>query len=652
MGFKYKLLFGVALIVAIPLGVVGYFSSEKAVKMIRKNVEIQSERTAVALAKSVELVLAEQERIIKGLAENFRSFGGMDIRFYGGGGIDELTSKRLNAKIYNTLQGLGVNYESIYLSDTNGILFAGSMQSGETPFYGEDISDTHFFETVAETRESAAGVVSASSVTSMPVVLFCAPILDQRNNFAGVVGMTFKLDPLIQLVADTRSGNTGYAFMANNEGIIIAHPEKEHILQLNINQIEGMKKIAASMLSGKTGIGQYEFQGHKKVAGFAPVAGTGWSIGVAQNSDELMILGRSIRKFNTTVALLFVVFALLAAILFIRSIFKPIERAVNWINRGTREVSAVAQQVSSGSFVVAESAERQTKTLGETVQMLSGIMVTVSQNTENTRKAETFIQKNKQVVQEASLIMEALKSSMEAIETSEKKTAKIVNSIDSIAFQTNLLALNAAVEAARAGEAGKGFSVVAKHVRELAMQATDSARSSANLIQETTASVQGGAQLAKTAQEIFSKVEDHTNRFETLIEDISKASARQAISIEQINQSVFELEKITRQYAAFAGESATASLQMHQEVDSMSGAAEELTTIIGSVDDNNPPEKSTHGYAISNILSMIDKFAKRKKRSSMKVSKRLYSAKRDVNATLAQKPHSKAEEGIPFESAA
>ncbi len=54
---------------------------------------------------------------------------------------------------------------------------------------------------------------------------------------------------------------------------------------------------------------------------------------------------------------------------------------------------------------------------------------------------------------------------MEAIKASSDDIAKIIKTIDEIAFQTNILALNAAAEAARAGDAGLGFAVVAEKVR-------------------------------------------------------------------------------------------------------------------------------------------------------------------------------------------
>ncbi|MDX9786502.1 MAG: methyl-accepting chemotaxis protein [Desulfobacterales bacterium] len=612
-GFKFKLYLGVVLIVSLPLSVVGYFSCEKAVKLIRQNTEIQSMRTSSALAQSVDLVLAEQGRIVRGLAENFRSFGGMDIRFYGGAGIDEVTSKRVNTKIHNMLQELGGNYESIYIGDKNGLLFAGSLENGETPFYGVDISSTQFFPAAKESGAPVSSAVFASNITSKPVMVFCAPILDQKERFAGVIGMTFKLDSLAALVAGTKSGETGYAFMVNAEGTVLAHPQTDYILQLNIKEIEGMADISKAILSGHTGVGQYEFKGTKKVAGYASVANIAWSIAVTQDLDELMILAGSIRKFNALIGSAFVVLALMGALVFIRNLCMPIEKAVNHIHAGTHHVSDAARQVFSGSSTVASAAAQQTTTLDEALSKLDEVFETVKENDANARRAEALVTLSKNVVHEAFATMEALKLSMEAIEYSEKETAKIVHVIDGIAFQTNLLALNASVEAARAGESGRGFAVVAKHVRDLAQQAAGAAKTSACLIQETTMKVQSGAELAKNAQDAFSNVADHTIRFGEVIIEISNASSRQTMAIAQINQSIANLEGITRKYAGFAEESASATEQMHQEAELMVGVAEELSGIIGNSDTVGIKRKVAGRRGFRNVFRFLRNPARQNK---------------------------------------
>src|SRR5208283_4326255 len=102
--------------------------------------------------------------------------------------------------------------------------------------------------------------------------------------------------------------------------------------------------------------------------------------------------------------------------------------------------------------------------------------------------------------------MNRMSSAISKIKTSSDSTAKIVKTIDEIAFQTNLLALNAAVEAARAGDAGAGFAVVADEVRNLAMRAAEAAKSTTNLIEGTIKKIKEGTEQVNKAGDAFQLV--------------------------------------------------------------------------------------------------------------------------------------------------
>jgi methyl-accepting chemotaxis protein len=171
--------------------------------------------------------------------------------------------------------------------------------------------------------------------------------------------------------------------------------------------------------------------------------------------------------------------------------------------------------------------------------------------------------------------MERLTSAMDRIKSSADATAKIVKTIDEIAFQTNLLALNAAVEAARAGDAGKGFAVVADEVRNLAMRSAEAAKNTSALIEEAVQNAAGGVAITGEVVSNLQEIATSVTKVTDVMNEIAAASEQQTLGIAQVNGAVERMNGVTQATAASAEESASAAQEL-------SSQAERMKEMVGS----------------------------------------------------------------------
>jgi methyl-accepting chemotaxis protein len=214
--------------------------------------------------------------------------------------------------------------------------------------------------------------------------------------------------------------------------------------------------------------------------------------------------------------------------------------------------------------------------------------------------------------------MKRMTEAIDKIKASASETAKIIKTIDEIAFQTNLLALNAAVEAARAGEAGKGFAVVAEEVRNLARRSAEAAKTTADLIEGSQRNADAGVGVTAEVAKNLAGIKENAGKVATLIAEIAAASKEQSQGIDQVNTAVSEMDKVVQQNAANAEESASAS-------EELSGQAEELTSMVGEL--TSIVTGTTNANASSQRLGAV------------KVQVAAHSSPK---ATIAQKPERKA----------
>ena len=281
----------------------------------------------------------------------------------------------------------------------------------------------------------------------------------------------------------------------------------------------------------------------------------------------------------------------------VRSITGPLRAIVDSLTSGADQTSSAAGHVSTSSQTLAEGASEQAAALEETSASLEEIASMTKRNGESAGQAKGLSAQTRAAADAGSADMEVMKLAMDAIHHSASNIAKIVKSIDEIAFQTNILALNAAVEAARAGEAGAGFAVVAEEVRALAQRSAQAAQETAAKIEDSVRKSEHGVTISARVARHFAEIVGKARQVDTLVAEIATASAEQTQGVEQVNTAVSQMDKVTQSNAAGAEESAAAAEQLNAQAAELEGLVGQLLAVVEGHREHLPPRRGVQPAA-------------------------------------------------------
>lgn len=298
---------------------------------------------------------------------------------------------------------------------------------------------------------------------------------------------------------------------------------------------------------------------------------------VQQSTDATM---RWVRVVVTVISVIGVVLVILFAVLITRGLTQSLRSVILSLTEGARQVRQASSQVAASSQAMAEGATEQASSLEETSASLEEMSSMTHQNADNARQANSASSEALQTAERGKQIIEQMTISMGKIKSSSDETAKIIKTIDEIAFQTNLLALNAAVEAARAGEAGKGFAVVAEEVRRLAQRSAEAAKTTAQLIEEAQKHAEEGVAVSNEVNTVLTQIAQKIEKVATLINEVSAATTEQAQGIEQINLAVSQMNQVVQSNAANSEEAAAASEELSAQAEELMRIVEVLRAIV------------------------------------------------------------------------
>ncbi len=179
-----------------------------------------------------------------------------------------------------------------------------------------------------ETLSSNKGVVSDIIVnreTGKTIVVITEPI-KSNGQTKGILIATILFESLKEIVDSIQIGNEGYGYMIDHTGLLICHPNPDHVNKTNLyDNSPELDAILDKMTAGETGDGYYTFNGVYKYVAFAPV--NGWTLASTANYSDYMAAALRIRNSSLTIAISVLVVALALAYLFTKlGLVKPIKK--------------------------------------------------------------------------------------------------------------------------------------------------------------------------------------------------------------------------------------------------------------------------------------------------------------------------------------
>ncbi len=492
-------------------------------------------------------------------------------------------------------------------------------------------------------QEALKGNVNMSQVLrsktdGSPILIIASPVVD-KDRVIGVFYVLISIQNFNSKFIDRiKIGKTGYAFMVDREGLTIAHPNKDDIMNRRITEFD----FGGDMLAAPDGIFYYHSNDVEKVAVLQTFEDMGWKIVITTDVDEIYAAVNKLGQLSLILVTSVVVIAAIIIFLVANSVAKPINMVVeglrdaaegegdltkrlqvesrdevgelascfntfvekvqtiisdihsnvSTLNSSAASLSGLSENLSAGS----EDSSQRSNTVAAAAKEMNANMNSVAAACEQasanvnvvasaTEKMNTTVSeiagntgKARKVTEDAVEKTSSAFQRMEALGSAAQGISKVTETITAISEQTNLLALNATIEAARAGEAGKGFAVVANEIKELARQTAEATLE----IRQRIDAIQSSTSITLTEMEQINTVINDVN---TIVSTIASAVEEQAASTDEIASNVAQAAQGIAEVNENVSQSSLVAGEISAEIAEVSQVAGTISRDSGKVND-------------------------------------------------------------------
>ncbi len=617
----HKFLFSILTVIIVGMGGLTFFSYTMAKDALRETVEKEVTNIVHSTVKSMSLWVNDRRLDVNNWSKQKVYQSAVQDSFLG------KTARKGATAEMTRIKEEYVYYSDLILLDKDGNVVAGSNQE---MIDAEKLNDRDYF------KEAVSGSLFVSQVvednkTGRPVFAIAAPVINNET-VEGVLCGFVDMDYFNSIfVGNVKLGKTGYAFMFNLDGVVVAHPDPKQILKTNMSSLE----FGQQMLSKRNGAHQYTYKGLEKFAYLSQDESLGWTLAVGIGIDELNAPAVKIKNINTILALIIMAITGLVVFVVARKVVVPITRAaqlaeairlgdlserldtnlndevgllsqaLNAMADGLEQKARLAGAIADGDLTVDVQLASEKDQLGRALQTMAGVLNDVIQQvmvaTENVASGSQALAASSQEMSQGATEQSA--SAEEASSSIEQMTANIRQNTDN-AMQTEKIAIKSAQEAEQGGRAVAETVTAMKEIankiviiEEIARQtnllalnaAIEAARAGEHgkgfavvaaevrKLAERSQSAAGeinnlsvsSVEVAESAGKMLDSIVPGIQKTSELVQEIAAASREQDAGAEQINSSIQQLDKVIQQNAAATEEMASTSEELTSQSDQL-----------------------------------------------------------------------------------
>lgn len=374
------------------------------------------------------------------------------------------------------------------LVDGNGIV----LFSTDTSLNGADISEELWYKEALKGEKYISNSFIDEKLR-LPVFTISIPVLDQTMRPAGVLSAEVGFDNIQSICQNIKTGNTGYTYIVDKNGVVLAHPKYKEMVLNKYNAVTNMIKGAVNVVKGQRGTEEYKNSQGKEVIGtYDIIPTTGWGIiSEIELWEALEPIKEEKAKYATT-AIVFFLIAAAASYLLAVMITKPLlamtkvageyqngvlsnrikvksndeigklQRSFNAmadslaailaeVNKAVEEVNVFSKELSNGANIsaasieeisaivanVAEGASDQIASLEETNSIANEVALSVESVSNSSREVADSAKEAAQKAQEGSDNIKLVNERMGIIRSNVESSADLVERLGTKSSQVS-----------------------------------------------------------------------------------------------------------------------------------------------------------------------------------------------------------------------